>query len=164
MSPQTPRPEGTLLDAFLSVARNKLTIDNFVLECESEQWTFGELDTISSALALELYERFGAQITVASIHENHPYILALLLATWKLGGIFAPLDAHAPPEMLVHMLKTINPTCAAIPDGPSPTRSLTDGTHVNSDTADPFILHSLITHSRDETSRAYNQCQALHCH
>ena len=151
-----------MLDAFLSVARNRLTIDDFVLECESDRWTYGELDVISSALALELHERFGARITVASVHENHPYILALLLATWKLGGIFAPLDAHAPPEMLAHMLKTINPTCAAIPASPSATRSLTDGMYARSGYR--RSVHSLITYSRDETALADYQRQGLHSH
>jgi hypothetical protein len=30
---------------------------------------------------------------MAVISKNHPYILATLFATWKLGGVFAPLDS-----------------------------------------------------------------------
>lgn len=52
---------------FPSVARNKPTRDNIVLEYESEQWTHGELHDI------------------VRLRIN-------LQATWKLGE----LDAHAP--------------------------------------------------------------------
>jgi hypothetical protein len=30
---------------------------------------------------------------------KHPYILAILFATWKLGGVFAPLDHHVRLEI-----------------------------------------------------------------
>lgn len=106
----------TVLDVFLSVARNPSTVEDPVLECGSEQWTYGDLDSISSGLALDLHEKYGLHPTVAVISENHPYILAILLATWKLGGIFAPFDCHSPLEMVEKMLKNTEATCAVVPD------------------------------------------------
>lgn len=106
----------TLLDTFLSVARNSSTIERPALECGLEQWTYGDLDAISSGIALQLYERYGSKPTVAVISENHPYMLAALLATWKLCGIFVPLDPHAPLPMVRQMLLNVEATCAIIPE------------------------------------------------
>jgi hypothetical protein len=41
--------------------------------------------------------------------------LATLFATWKLGGVFAPLDYHVPREILERMLHNIAPTCVLVP-------------------------------------------------
>lgn len=108
--------EDTLLGTFLSVSRNPSSIENPVLECGSEQWTYGDLDSISSGLALQLYEKYGSKPTVAVISENHPYMLAILLATWKLSGIFVPMDPHAPLPMVKQMLLNVEATCAVIPE------------------------------------------------
>ena len=43
-------------------------------------------------IALEPHKNHGPKPIMAVISKNHPYILATLFATWKLGGIFAPLD------------------------------------------------------------------------
>ena len=43
------------------------------------------------------------------------YILAKLLTTWKLGGVFIPLDYHVPREILKHMLFNIAPTLVLAP-------------------------------------------------
>ena len=115
MPPQDQKIE-TLLDVFLSTARDSNTIEDPVLECGSEQWTYGDLDSISSGMALELHEKYGLNPTVAVISENHPYMLAILLATWKLDGIFAPLDPHSPLEMVKQMLENVEATFVVIPD------------------------------------------------
>jgi len=101
----------SLLEKFISTARDQRYIEDFVLECGYEKWTYGDLDCISTGLAIEMHNTFGLCPIVASLSPNHPYLLAIMLATWKLGGIFAPLDAHSPPEMISEMLKTIKPTC-----------------------------------------------------
>ncbi|PPQ97453.1 hypothetical protein CVT26_002801 [Gymnopilus dilepis] len=106
----------TLLDAFLSVARNPSTIEDPVLECGTEQWTYGDLDCISSGLALKIHQKCGLKPVIAVISENHPFVLAILLATWKLGGIFAPFDCHSPLEMVEKMLENTEATCAVVPD------------------------------------------------
>ena len=45
--------------------------------------------TPSTGLALKLYQKNGPQPVVVVISENHPYVLAILFATWKLDGVFA---------------------------------------------------------------------------
>jgi acyl-coenzyme A synthetase/AMP-(fatty) acid ligase len=106
----------TLLDTFLFLAQNPRTARDVVIEYGAEQWTYGDLDLISTGLAQELQALHGDGLkpVVVSISENRPYVLAMLLATWKLGGIYAPLDCHAPPDMVKKMVETIAPTCASL--------------------------------------------------
>jgi acyl-CoA synthetase (AMP-forming)/AMP-acid ligase II len=56
--------------------------------------------------------KYGPKPVVAIISENHPYVLAILFATWKLGGVFAPLDYQ---EILERMLHNIAPICVLAP-------------------------------------------------
>ena len=65
---------------------------------------------IATGLALELHQKYGTK-PVVTISENRPYVLAILFATWKLGGVFVPLDYHVPREILECMLFNIAPTC-----------------------------------------------------
>ena len=106
--------DNTLLDVFVSIARSD-GIERNILECGGESWTYGDLDAISTGLALELHQKYGPKPVVAVISENHPYVLAILFATWKLGGVFAPLDFHVPREILERMLFNIAPTCVLAP-------------------------------------------------
>jgi acyl-coenzyme A synthetase/AMP-(fatty) acid ligase len=119
----------TLLDAFLHTARSPSSTEDRVVECGSEQWTYGDLDSISTGLALELHQLYGSQPTVAVLSENHPYTFALLLATWKLGGIFAPLDHNSPPDMIKQMAENIQPTCALVPEDMDVAKELFSGKH-----------------------------------
>ncbi|KAJ7644124.1 hypothetical protein FB45DRAFT_824078 [Roridomyces roridus] len=105
----------TYLDAFIARAQDADTRDRHVVECGDEAWTYEDLDAISSGLALELAARYGSRPTVAIIAENLPYTFAVQLATWKLGGIVAPLDSHTPQALLEPMLKKISPSCVFIP-------------------------------------------------
>ena len=106
--------DNTLLDVFVSIARSD-GIERNILECGNESWTYGDLDAISTGLALELHQKYGPKPVVAVISENHPYVLAILFATWKLGGVFAPVDYHVPREILERMLFNIAPTCVLAP-------------------------------------------------
>ncbi|KAJ7808049.1 AMP-dependent synthetase/ligase [Mycena olivaceomarginata] len=105
----------TLLDVFREHVANAETRDRHAVECANEYWTYDDLDVISTGLALELESRFGARPTVAIIAENLPYILALYLAVWKLGGIVAPIDYHAPVVLLTPMLEIVSPSCVVVP-------------------------------------------------
>ena len=66
---------------------------------------------ISTGLALELHKKYGPKLVVTIFSEIHPYVLAILFATWKLGGVFVPLDYHVPREILECILFNIAPTC-----------------------------------------------------
>ncbi|RDB30947.1 6-deoxyerythronolide-B synthase EryA1, modules 1 and 2 [Hypsizygus marmoreus] len=56
-------------------------------------------------------------------------MIVLLLAVWKLGGIVAPLDCHAPSDLMEAMLRNVAPTYVVIP---------------SSDTLNQRIAHSLL--------------------
>lgn len=104
----------TLLAAFIAVARSS-DVDRNVVECGQEHWTYGDLDTVSSGLAIEMHQKYGPKPVVAIVSENHPYVFATILATWKLGGIVAPLDSNVPRDIMERMLLNIGPTFALVP-------------------------------------------------
>ncbi|KAK0461978.1 uncharacterized protein EV420DRAFT_1665682 [Desarmillaria tabescens] len=87
-----------------------------VLECGQDTWTYSDLDIISSALAQDIKAILGSFPKVAVVSENHPYIFALMLAVWKLGGTFIPIDVHVPAELLKGMLHIVDPTCLVVPE------------------------------------------------
>ncbi|KAJ6487662.1 hypothetical protein C8R45DRAFT_1143940 [Mycena sanguinolenta] len=101
----------SLLEVFIETARDLRTADRSVLECGQDTWTYAALDTVSSAMAQELEETTGSCPKVAAVGENHPYLFALMLAVWKVGGTFIPIDAHVPPTLLDGMVDIVNPTC-----------------------------------------------------
>ncbi|KAF4622433.1 hypothetical protein D9613_009459 [Agrocybe pediades] len=104
----------TLLGAFIHVAHSDQASIN-AIECGDESWTYSALDAISTSLALDLNKRFGFKPLVAIVSENHPYVLATILAVWKLGGIVAPLDHNIPREIMERMLVNIKPTLVIAP-------------------------------------------------
>ena len=106
----------TLLHAFLHVASSPGSAERSVVECGTERWSYRELDIISSGLAKDLKDAYGPKPTVAFIAENHPYVLAIMLATWKIGGIVAPMDHHVPKDIMERMLGNIRPQCIVIPE------------------------------------------------
>ena len=128
MFPPTLPPSHTLLDSFLHTARNIETVENDAVECGYEKWSYGDLDVISTGLAIEINETYGLKPTVTIVGENHPYILAVMLATWKLGGIYAHLDYHTPQELLQHMITNIAPTLVVAPSSHEPIKQLLRGT------------------------------------
>jgi len=106
----------TLLHAFLHVASSAASAERAVVECGTERWSYRELDIISSGLAKDLKDAYGPKPTVAFIAENHPYVLAIMLATWKIGGIIAPMDHHVPKDIMERMLGNIRPQCIVVPE------------------------------------------------
>ncbi|KAJ3515067.1 hypothetical protein NLJ89_g1986 [Agrocybe chaxingu] len=106
--------QNTLLNVFIDIARYS-DVERTAVECGEERWTYGDLDCISTALALEMHQKYGPKPVVAIVSENHPYVLATLLATWKLGGIVAPLDYNVPRDIMERMLLNIGPTFVLVP-------------------------------------------------
>ena len=116
----------TLLAAFVAVARSG-DVDRNVVECGQEHWTYGDLDTVSTGLAVEIHQKYGHKPVVAIVSENHPYVLAIILATWKLGGIVAPLDSNVPQHIMERMLLNIGPTFALVPSGHNSVQTIIKG-------------------------------------
>jgi acyl-coenzyme A synthetase/AMP-(fatty) acid ligase len=105
----------TILDAFRELIANPETRQRHAAECADEHWTYDDLDVISTGLAMDLENRYGAHPTVAIIAENLPYTFALHLAVWKLGGIVASIEYHTPVTLLNHRLAKISPSCVIVP-------------------------------------------------
>ncbi|KAJ7035264.1 hypothetical protein C8F04DRAFT_1098684 [Mycena alexandri] len=99
----------SLLEVFADTAENPATAGRSVLECGQHTWTYASLDAISTGLADEL-RLPGCAPRIAVVGENHPFVFALMLAVWKLGGIFIPIDAHVPVALLAGMIKLVKPT------------------------------------------------------
>ena len=118
--------KSTLLNAFLGVTHSA-DVDHNAVECGGERWTYGDLDTVSTGLALEIYKKYGPKPVVAIISENRPYTLAMLFAIWKLGGIAAPLDHNVPKDIMERMLLNIEPTCVLVPATERVVQSIVEG-------------------------------------
>lgn len=121
----------TVLDVVRDHATNPENRHRHAVECGDEAWTYEDLDAVSTGLALELEERYGLRPTVAIISENLPYTLALHFAVWKLGGIVAPIDYHAPESLLRPMLKKVTPTCVVVPSTEEGTQRVVRGAQHN---------------------------------
>lgn len=124
----------TLLNVFTRMASGSESSTWDVLECGNDRWTYHQLDVISTGLAAELHEAYGPQPTVAFLSENHPYMLALLLATWKLGGIIAPYDPHAPETLLEGMMQKVSPACIVTPSTNTAGRKIAEGEFIRQST------------------------------
>lgn len=79
------------------------------LECAQDSITYAQLWSVVTGLAAELESQFGPRPTLAIVSENHPYIIAIIFATWSIGGIVAPLDIHASKVLMEGMLTKIAP-------------------------------------------------------
>ncbi|KAJ7618713.1 hypothetical protein FB45DRAFT_1033890 [Roridomyces roridus] len=101
----------SILDIFITTANDPSTCGRRGIECGSDAWTYAELEAMSNAMAHELKDLLGLRPKVAFVGENHPYVFALMLAVWKIGGIFIPIDAHVPPALLDGMLDIVKPAC-----------------------------------------------------
>ncbi|RDB30961.1 hypothetical protein Hypma_000136 [Hypsizygus marmoreus] len=109
---------GTFLDLFFDLCSRPNSAEKDIVSCAGETWTYGDLHVISASVASTIGNQYGPRPTVALISENHPYVIVLLLAVWKLGGIVAPLDCHAPADLMEAMLQNIAPSfiVASLPD------------------------------------------------
>jgi len=122
----SPLDQDTFLKTFIGIARSA-DVDRNAVECGDEQWTYGDLDCVSTGIALDLYEKYGSKPVVAFVSENHPYVLAAMLATWKLGGIVAPLDHNVPKDIMERMLLNIGPSTVVVPSSQGNVQQIVKG-------------------------------------
>ncbi|KAH7091717.1 hypothetical protein BKA62DRAFT_626249 [Auriculariales sp. MPI-PUGE-AT-0066] len=103
-----------MLETFLECARGPNSWRP-VIQSDEHIWTYVDLDRVSSGIAADLRHRLAkapqdAQPVVSVICPNHPFVIALSLAAWKVGAVFAPLDPNAPSELLLAMLSNMSPS------------------------------------------------------
>ena len=75
------------------------------VECAGVQYSYAELDRLANRLAHQLIQ-LGLEngCAVGVLLDNGPELVAALLAVWKAGGHFVPLDATHPAERVDYML------------------------------------------------------------
>lgn len=93
----------TALDLFVAQAR--VSPDASAVRCEDDVWSYRQLLTRVEALAAQLA---GQGVVpgdrVGLLLERSPDLLAALLATWRAGALYVPLDHALPAKRLAYML------------------------------------------------------------
>ena len=73
---------------------------------EGRALTYREVNARANQLARHLRERgVGPEVLVGVCLERRPELLIALVAVWKAGGAYIPLDAQLPSERLTYMLQ-----------------------------------------------------------
>ncbi|MFF0574808.1 non-ribosomal peptide synthetase [Streptosporangium saharense] len=98
------------------------------VECEGERLTYGELESRVEALAGALRaELHGPEPVVAVALPRTANLVVALLAVWRAGAAYLPLDLDYPAERLAYMLRDTAPSLVLtdarvshrLPDGSS---------------------------------------------
>ncbi len=98
-----PGSETTFMARFTAQAAR--TYDSIALACGDLQTSYGELDLQSTRLARGLAARsVGPESQVAVLTERGIDLLAAMLALWKVGAVYLPLDPHHPAARLEQTL------------------------------------------------------------
>ncbi|MER7585872.1 amino acid adenylation domain-containing protein, partial [Kitasatospora sp. NPDC097691] len=85
---------------------------------EGETLSYGELDVRASRLAGVLSERgVGAESVVGVLLERSVDVVVALLAVWKAGGAYLPVDPEAPAERVAWLLEDAGPVCVVTSAG-----------------------------------------------
>lgn len=108
--------QDTVIHRFVEVATAPDTADAQVIDCCGDTLTYAQLLAIARGISKELRSKFGEKPVVSIVSDNNPYVLAVILAVWLLGGVAAPLDFHAPEALLKGMLEGIRPSCVILPE------------------------------------------------
>nr|WP_312847524.1 amino acid adenylation domain-containing protein [Streptomyces sp. WAC 01420] len=109
-------PGLTLSELFAAqVAR---TPDAVAVVCGDQRVTYEELDERASRLAGVLTERgVGAESVVGVMLERSVDLVVALLAVWKAGGAYLPVDPSYPADRIGFMLGDANPVCVVTVSG-----------------------------------------------
>ncbi|WP_411093692.1 amino acid adenylation domain-containing protein, partial [Streptomyces sp. 049-1] len=80
--------------------------------------SYGELDERAVRLASALRERgVGLESVVGVMLERSVDVVVALLAVWKAGGAYLPIDPEYPADRVAMMLEDAGPVCVVTSDG-----------------------------------------------
>jgi non-ribosomal peptide synthetase component F len=113
-------------------AHAKQTPEAVAVACRDERLSYGELNQRANRLAFHLRSiGIGAESVVAVCMERSPELIVALLAIWKAGAAYVPLNPSHPQERLAFIIKQVNAPLLMSLDGLRPDL----GAHV------PKVLH-----------------------
>ncbi|MEU9737301.1 amino acid adenylation domain-containing protein [Streptomyces sp. NPDC048002] len=106
--------------------RAHLTPDAVAVRFEGQRMTYGELDARADRLAHRLAARgTGPDVVVAAALDRSADLIVAVLAVWKTGAAFLPVDPRYPAARIAHILTDARPalllTAAhlSLPDTPA---------------------------------------------
>jgi myxalamid-type nonribosomal peptide synthetase MxaA len=98
-------PDAGLMPDLLA-ARAAAQPNAVALVCGAERIRYRELDAWAGRLADRLRELgVGPEVIVGVLLERSPAMVASLLAIWKCGAAYLPLDPEYPPERMMYILQ-----------------------------------------------------------
>lgn len=83
----------------------------------TQSLSFAELDKAVDEI-VQLYQRFGCLKghRIAVVAQKSPQIAAFVIACWRIGCIYVPLDPTSPPKRLQALIEEIAPQVICISD------------------------------------------------
>ncbi|KAJ0280304.1 NRPS [Colletotrichum noveboracense] len=86
--------------------RAKQCPNNIAIDAWDGSMTYAELTTVSSALAQQLHELgIGPEKAVPFLFEKSKWAMVSMMAIWKAGGYFVPLDPKSPNQRMQHLVQ-----------------------------------------------------------
>ncbi|KAI8308806.1 Apicidin F synthase [Colletotrichum sp. SAR11_59] len=80
--------------------------NNVAIDAWDGSMTYAELIAVSSALAQQLQELgIGPEKAVPFLFEKSKWAMVSMMAIWKAGGYFVPLDPKSPNQRLQHLVQ-----------------------------------------------------------
>lgn len=103
VGPQRELPDARVHQLFEERVREHP--DRVAAMCDGVAWTYDQLNRRANQIAHALRERGVEAEVVVGVHsERHLEWLASVLAVFKAGGVYLPIEPHFPPARIAAML------------------------------------------------------------
>lgn len=105
-SPGPRRPLPQLCFSQIFESQSGRSPDRPAVSADDGSFTYGELNERANSVAHSLLaEGLRREGIVATLSDRGAFLLSSMLAIWKAGGVYLPLDAKYPAKRLAEMLK-----------------------------------------------------------